>query len=69
MFAEFHVVREDSGRFTSRSHTARILSCTVSVGFLSGENGHKPLCMIPNNSSVDEAAEIECLRSELGHDG
>lgn len=35
--------------------------------FMGFATGNEPLCVIPNDSGVDEAAEIECLGSELGH--
>lgn len=61
------MVRVDRGWFTFRSHTARTLSWRMSVRFMGFATGNEPLCVIPNDSGVDEAAEIECLGSELGH--
>lgn len=37
-------------------------------GVSGGWDGDKPLCVISDDSGVDEAAEIKCLGSELGHD-
>ena len=31
--------------------------------------GSEPLCVIPDDLDVDEAADVELLRSELGHNG
>ena len=57
------------GRFTARLRASRILFWRILDGIRGGGTGDGPFRVVSDDFDVDEAAQVERLRSKLGHGG